>query len=297
MIDCLVVGGGPAGLTTAMYLARYRRNILLIDSGHSRAAMIPQSHNYPGFSGIAGPELLLCLRQQAQAHGARFESGEIHSLELLGEEDGFLAKANGREVQARCVVVATGLIDERPPVQGLTDPVAGGAIRFCPVCDGFEAMDKRIGVLGTMQAAGKKALFLRTYSRHVSLFWTDGSDSECGLRTQLAVAGIELAGNPLRVDQRNDRLVIQCDDGKSHIVDILYPALGCNVRSELAINLGAQCTEIGTLEVDPHQQTTIGGIYAVGDVVSDLHQLTVATGHAAVAATNIHNRLPANLRS
>jgi thioredoxin reductase (NADPH) len=99
-------------------------------------------------------------------------------------------------------------------------------------------MDKRIGVLGTMQAAGKKALFLRTYSRHVSLFWTDGSDSECGLRTQLAVAGIELAGNPLRVDQRNDRLVIQCDDGKSHIVDILYPALGCNVRSELAINLG-----------------------------------------------------------
>jgi thioredoxin reductase (NADPH) len=102
MIDCLVVGGGPAGLTTAMYLARYRRNILLIDSGHSRAAMIPQSHNYPGFSGIAGPELLLCLRQQAQAHGARFESGEVHSLELLGEEDGFLAKANGREVQARC---------------------------------------------------------------------------------------------------------------------------------------------------------------------------------------------------
>jgi thioredoxin reductase (NADPH) len=305
MIDCLVVGGGPAGLTTAMYLARYRRNILLIDSGHSRAAMIPQSHNYPGFSGIAGPELLLRLRTQAQAHGARFESGEVHSVQPLGEhsvqplgeEDGFLAKANGREVQARCVVVATGLIDERPPVQGLTDPVAGGAIRFCPVCDGFEAMDKRIGVLGTMQAAGKKALFLRTYSRHVSLFSTDDPDFECGLRTQLTVAGIKLAGNPLRVDQRNDCLVIQCDDGKSHLVDILYPALGCNVRSELATNLGAQCTEIGTLEVDSHQQTTIGGIYAVGDVVSDLHQLTVATGHAAVAATNIHNRLPANHRS
>jgi thioredoxin reductase (NADPH) len=183
MIDCLVVGGGPAGLTTAMYLARYRRNILLIDSVHSRAALIPQSHKYPGFSGIAGPELLLRLREQAQAYGARVESGEVHSVQLLGEEEGFLAKANGREI-VRCVVVATGLIDERPPVQGLTDPVAGGAIRFCPVCDGSEAMDKRIGVLGTMQAAGKKALFLRTYSRHVSLFPTDDSDFECALRTQ-----------------------------------------------------------------------------------------------------------------
>src|SRR4051794_7060178 len=297
MIDCLVVGGGPAGLTTAMYLARYRRNILLIDSGHSRAAMIPQSHNYPGFSGIAGPELLLRLRQQAQAHGSRFESGEVHSLQLLGEDDGFLAKANGREVQARCVVVATGLIDERPPVQGLTDPVAGGAIRFCPICDGYEAMDKRIGVLGTMQAAGKKALFLRTYSPHVSLFSTDDSDFECVLRTQLTVAGIKLACKPLRVDQRNDRIVVLCEGGESHLLDILYPALGCNVRSQLATNLGAKCTEIGTLVVDAHQQTTVERIYAVGDVVTDLHQLTVATGHAAVAATNIHNRLPANFRS
>jgi len=90
-----VVGGGPAGLTTALYLARYRRDILLVDSGHSRAALIPQSHNYPGFSGIAGPELLHRLREQAQAHGVRCDSGEVGSVQPLGEEEGFLAKANG----------------------------------------------------------------------------------------------------------------------------------------------------------------------------------------------------------
>jgi thioredoxin reductase (NADPH) len=297
MIDCLVVGGGPAGLTTAVYLARYRRNILVIDSGHSRAALIPESHNYPGFSGIAGPELLQRLREQAQAHGVRCDSGEVHSVQPLGEEEGFLAKANGREIRARYVVVATGLVDTRPPVQGLTDPVGGGAIRFCPICDGYEAMDKRIGVLGTMQAAAKKALFLRTYSSQVSLFSTDDSDVECALRTQLTAAGIKLARQPLRVDQRNERIVVLCEGGESHLMDILYPALGCDVRSQLATNLGAKCTEIGTLEVDAHQQTTVEGIYAVGDVVTDLHQLTVATGHAAVAATDIHNRLPANFRS
>jgi thioredoxin reductase (NADPH) len=278
-----------------MYLARYRRNILLIDSGHSRAALIPQSHNYPGFPGIAGPELLHRMREQA--HGARLESGKVQSVQLLGEEEGFLAEANGREVRARYVVIATGLVDGRPPVQGLTDPVAGGAIRFCPICDGYEALDKRIGVLGTMQAAGKEALFLRTYSPHVSLFPTDDSDFECALRTQLTVVGIKLARYPLRVDQRNESIVVLCEGGESHQMDILYPALGCNVRSQLATNLGAKCTEIGTLEVDAHQQTTVEGIYAVGDVVTDLHQLTVATGHAAVAATNIHNRLPANFRS
>ena len=149
-------------------------------------------------------------------------------------------------------------------------------------------------VLGTMQAAGKRALFLRTYSPHVSLFLTDDLAFECVLRTQLTVAGIKLVRNPLRMDQRNDRIVVLCEGGESHLLDIVYPVLGCNVRSQLATNLGAKCTELGTLEVDAHQQTTVERIYAVGDVVTDLHQLTVATGHAAVAATNIHNRLPAN---
>jgi thioredoxin reductase (NADPH) len=117
-------------------LARYRRNILLIDSGHSRAALIPQSHNYPGFSGIAGPELLQRLREQAQAHGVRCDSGEVGSVQPLGEEEGFLAKANGPRYERATSWWLQDWSDTRPPVQGLTDPVAGGAIRFCPICDG-----------------------------------------------------------------------------------------------------------------------------------------------------------------
>jgi thioredoxin reductase (NADPH) len=112
MIDCLVVGGGPAGLTTAVYLARYRRNILVVDSGHSRAALIPKSHNYPGFTGIAGPELLQRLRKQARAHGVRCDLGEIHSVHPLGEEAGVSRQGK----RPRDVVVATGVVDTRPPV-------------------------------------------------------------------------------------------------------------------------------------------------------------------------------------
>src|SRR3954470_14625672 len=110
--------------------------------------------------------------------------------------------------------------------------------------------------------------FLRTYSSQVSLFVTDDSDVECALRTQLSAAGIKLAHQPLRVDQRNERIVVLCEGGESHLMDILYPALGCDVRSQLATNLGAKCTEIGTLEVDAHQQTTVEGIYAVDTVIT-----------------------------
>jgi thioredoxin reductase (NADPH) len=233
MIDCLIIGGGPAGLTTAMYLARYRREILLIDSGHSRAALIPQSHNYPGFSGIAGPELLDRLREQALAHNARLESGEVHALQVLGGE-GFLAHFTGGEVRARCVVVATGLIDEMPAIQGLSDPIAGGAVRFCPICDGYEVMDKKIGVLGTTQDSGKKALFLRTYSSRVSLFAIGDAEPNGALRARLSAGGVKLVRSPLRVEQRNTRIAVFCEGGESHHLDVLYPALGCNVRSELA---------------------------------------------------------------
>jgi thioredoxin reductase (NADPH) len=84
--------------------------------------------------------------------------------------------------------------------------------------------------------------------------------------------------------------------GESHEVDALYPALGCIVRSDLATGLGASSTENANLVVDDHQRTTVDGLYAAGDVVTDLHQLSVAFGHAAIAATDIHNRLPPNPR-
>jgi thioredoxin reductase (NADPH) len=294
MLDCLIVGGGPAGLTAAMYLARYRRLARLIDDGESRAALIPQSHNYPGFKGIGGPDLLRRLRDQAQLYGAVLEQGRVTAL--VRDEDGnFIANCGGAETRARFVLLATGLVDEAPQIEGLTDGVYSGAIRFCPVCDGFEAMDRRIGVVGQTDAAGKKALFLRTYSREVLLFATDKEQQGAAL-ANLRKAGIIIAGRPVRVIRDDDKVTVIVAQGERHDVNVLYPALGCNVRSELATRLGARCSDQGNLHVDDHQQTTAPGLYAAGDVVSDLHQLSVASGHAAIAATAIHNNLPCNFR-
>jgi thioredoxin reductase (NADPH) len=293
-VDCLIIGGGPAGLTAAIYLARFCRTVLLADSGKSRAALIPESHNYPGFAGIRGSELLARLRNQALNYGARIELSEITALH---RGHSFVAQCEVGTWLARSVILASGLVDEAPQIEGLTDPIAGGLIRYCPICDGYEAIDKRIGVLGPVNGAGKKALFLRTYSRDVWLFATDFPESPSYFQQRLCEAGVRLAGKPLRVQRNSRSLSVLLAGGAYQEVDVLYPAMGCYVRGQLATALGAECSEEGNLKVDAHQQTTVDNLYAVGDVVTDLHQLSVAIGHAAIAATHIHNRLPPRYRS
>jgi thioredoxin reductase (NADPH) len=296
MLDCLIIGGGPAGLTAAIYLARYRRRALVIDDGKSRAAMIPESHNYPGFRGIAGPDLLARLRDQAVLYGAALERGSVTALDRQLDGD-FVATSADREIIASSVLLATGLVDARPQIEGLSNGVYSGAVRFCPICDGFEVMDQRVGVMGDVADAGKKALFLRTYTRQVILFATDDERKmPGGMRQQLGEAGVKMAGKPIAVERKDDKVAVTVEGGRHVELDVLYPALGCTVRSELATALGAGCDETGNLQVDHHQQTTVDLLYAAGDVVTDLHQLSVATGHAAIAATDIHNRLARNPR-
>ena len=289
MLDCLIIGGGPAGLTAATYLARYRRNARVIDSGESRAIQIPMSHNYPGFKGIGGHDLLGRLRDQAATFGADIRTGEVTSL--VERNGGFVASIGEERIEARSVLMATGLIDKSPA----SGEVVHDSIRYCPVCDGYEATDRRIGVLGSLEDAGKKAIFLRSYSRDISVFATDDDWPE-SLTTSLLAAGIKICASDGRVSTRSDTVRVNANGKGGVEVDVLYPALGCTVRSQMALKLGAKGDDVGCLKVDVHQQTSVKRLYAAGDVVTDLHQLSVAIGHAAVAATAIHNRLPSNPR-
>jgi thioredoxin reductase (NADPH) len=294
MFDCVIIGGGPAGLLAATYLARYRRHTCVIDAGASRARKIPSSHNYPGFLQIGGTEILRRLRDQAEKYDVELLNAEVTSLE---KREGAFHAGGGTEVSGRFVILATGLVDRTPSLKGFSEIEASGNLRFCPICDGYEAMDARVGVLGDIHAAGKKALFLRTYTRRVCLFplGDDVSDATC--REELTRAGVDIAGRPDRIEKTSDTtLKVLTQAGDQFIVDALYPSLGCDVRAGLATKLGACCSSTGTLKVDDHQQTSVNGLYAAGDVVTDLHQLSVAFGHATLAATQIHQRLPANLR-
>src|SRR5690242_15430650 len=145
VMDCLVIGGGPAGLTAAIYLARFNRKVSVIDDGDSRARLIPKTHNYPGFAdGISGPMLLAFLREQAERYEVTRIQGRV--TQLSRETDGFAADASGRQFAATRVILATGLVDKCPPIPRLDEAVAQGLVRYCPVCDAFEASDQRIAV-------------------------------------------------------------------------------------------------------------------------------------------------------
>jgi thioredoxin reductase (NADPH) len=291
--DCLVIGAGPAGLTAAIYLARFRRDFLVLDGGPSRAALIPTTHNFPAWpQGVSGEKLLARLREQALAHDAAFEQARVESLQRDGE--GFVAIAGERRWRARFVVLATGVMDRHPDWPGLREATLDGLVRWCPICDGFEMLDREIALLTSAASGLGHARFLRGYSRHVTLVAMPGEEGiDADGVAELEAAGIGLEARPaVGFEPRGKRIALKFADGSAREFDTLYPMLGCKVQAELATQLGARCDDSGDLVVDARQCTTVPGLYAIGDVVSDINQISVGTGHAAIAATAIHNQLP-----
>lgn len=295
-MDCLVVGGGPGGLTAAIYLARFLRDFRVVDAGQSRAAWIPTSHNHAGFpDGIAGPDLLRRMRTQAERYGAAIEQGEVSRLER-DVEGGFVATlGDGRELHARRVLLATGVQDIEPELPDIDNAIRRGLVRHCPICDAYEVRGQRVAIIGYGRCSLREVLLLRGYTADLTLL-TLGRPLELPRdeRAAMEEAGVRIIEAPVRrIETAGERIAAwHMGSGEVMRFDTLYTALGLKGRSDLATALGAAHDGDGMLVTDPHQLTTVAGLYAVGDVVRGLAQISVAMGQAAIAATAIHNSLP-----
>jgi thioredoxin reductase (NADPH) len=292
--DCLIVGGGPAGLTAAIYLGRFRRRVVVVDDGNSRAKWIPISHNHAGFpEGIAGEELLKRMTDQAMRYGACIAKGRIAAVALERHE--FVGTGCGLPIRARSLILATGVENRRPAMDGEVhrSALADGTLRYCPICDGYEVIGKNLAVLGANGHGVEEALFLKTYTDDVTLVAVERVELSSDERATLCAAGIAIADTPLEtLNFTNGQASLSLGEGeRSLLFDTVYPALGSDNNNELAKALGLKLSDCRCIVVDDKQRTSLKGVYAAGDIVFGLDQISVAMGQAAVAATTLHNDL------
>ena len=292
--DAVVIGGGPGGLTAAIYLARFRRRFLLVDAGQSRAQWIPRSHNHPGFpDGVGGVELLARMRMQLANHADDVRGGTVTAV--MRRPDGvFGVTVDGEQLAASHIVLATGVVDVQPPLPNAPDAVRRGLVRQCPICDAYEMIDRKLVVIGRDGQGLAEALFLRTYTADITLV-TLGQPLTLneGNRTAMDEAGIKAIEVPLAdMALEGDRIArLSFADGMTLTFDAIYSALGIQPRADLAATLGIELHPDNGIITDGHQQTTIEGCYAAGDIVTGLNQLGVAMAQGEIAAVDIHNRL------
>jgi thioredoxin reductase (NADPH) len=293
-VDCIIVGAGPAGLTAALYMARYRRRVLVLHDGTARALRIPLTHNAPGFpAGISGPELIDRMSEHARAYGAELVTARVtmtrHDNDLFA-----LETEDGEQWQSRTLILATGLHLNEIPLDRTTHEAAirAGVLRYCPICDAHEHIDQRIGVIGCDTQGGGEAMFLRRYSDNVTLLPRAYGELSAAESRALADAGIKVLSIPARdYLVAEGSLTVILEDGMRVVFDVVYPALGVRPRTELAEALGLATDDAGCLDARTPFETQIPGLYSAGDIVEGLDQISVAIAHGAIAATKAHNWL------
>lgn len=290
--DCVIIGGGPAGLTCAIFLGRYRLRVLVVDSGKPRNYASHGVHGFLGQHGIKPHELLKRGRQEASDVGVEFCDCVASKIEKNGEL--FEITTTAGMPRARRVVLAYGVRDLTPDLPRF-DEFYGTRIFHCPDCDGYEARDSRIGIVGSGKSAAGMALRMLQWSDQVRIF-TNGADKEMDAEQVSKL----LAEN---IDVREERIIELLDENGAlgaavlengeHIeVDFIFFTIGVERTCRLAEDLGCEVyDDKPNVKVDELRKTTVDGVYAVGDLVPGSQLAITSAADGAIAAIAINKSL------
>lgn len=290
--ETIVVGGGPAGITAGLWLARYRRKVLVVDSGRPRNDATWAVHGYPGIVDPPPHELRRILIEQALAAGAVREGASVVSIK--GEKSDFsIMLEDGRCFSTRRVILAYGRQDILPEIDGL-DALYGVSVFHCPDCDGPSMLDQRVGVYGNDRSAAILALYLLTWASEVTLL-TDGSnlDLKDEARKVLGDYRIDVVNKKIkRLCPDGDRLsAVEFADGDALPLDGFFFHLGSHPSTDLADNLGCERDHDGNLIVDNSNETSVPGIYGAGDLIGGPYLAVTAAANGAKTAISVHKSL------
>ncbi|HEX6939311.1 MAG TPA: NAD(P)/FAD-dependent oxidoreductase [Longimicrobiales bacterium] len=295
--DAVIVGGGPAGLSAALWLARYRRRVRLYDGGAGRSRAAPAVHGYPGLDAPAPEELRRRIRSQAARVGAELCDGRV--VGVTGSKGAFTVEPEqGDPVRARRILLAFGCRDRIPAIPGLA-AAYGITVHHCPDCDGPAVLGELVGVIGWSRAAAELALFLLTWAERVVLLAHGHADElDRAARDTLLRRGVAVHAPPVvRVDQVAGRVRgVELADGGWIALHRLFFHIGTSPASDLAHRLGCRGAETGRILVDDGQETTTPGVYAAGDITGRPQLAIVAAAEGVRAALALHRSLlPAEL--
>ncbi|MDQ1910134.1 NAD(P)/FAD-dependent oxidoreductase [Paenibacillus sp. GD4] len=298
MFDCVVVGGGIAGLQASIQLGRYQHKVLVIDKGRGRSTLCRSYHNLLGYpDGVSGEELRRVGRLQAESLGVRFQECEV----IAAAKDGDtveIACADGGIHRAQTLLIATGVLDRYPSIPGL-EPCLGLTIYVCPDCDGYEVRDKMTVVLGSGDVGSSIAVGLRDFTDRLIYINHERKIVGSEKLDKLKELGIgyeeaEIAEVLLKGDAEQGQLAgVRLADGRIIEAERAFLGFGGNqVFSDPFVSLGVERMENRHIVTDPRtKMTSVTGVWAAGDVGVHAEQVSIAMGEGAQAAIWIHKEL------
>jgi thioredoxin reductase (NADPH) len=292
--ELIVIGGGPAGMTAAIYGARYGLKTLLLESkvlGGAQATS-PGIENYPGYTFIVGLDLANKMKEQVKKCGAFIrEITEVKSIEREGEDGDFLLDTRRGVYRAPAIIFATGGGHKHLNVPG-EDILTGRGVSYCATCDGPLFRDKTVAVVGGGNTAVTEALYLSEVVGKVYLIHRrDELRAEKIIQDYVFNSSVEILWDTIVMEIRGDDLVnelllqnVKSGEERTLSVDGAFIALGSNPESSLAKSIGVETNDRGEILVNAKQATNVQGVFAAGDVVESMKQIAVAVGHGAIAA-------------
>lgn len=293
IFDCVIIGGGIAGLQAAIQLGRYKHEVLIIDKGIGRSTLCKSYHNILGYpDGVSGEELRGVGKKQAESLGVQFYKGVVQSLSK-GKEY-FTIHTDEVTFSAKKLLIATGIMDNIPPFPELY-PCLGVSVYLCPDCDGYEVKDRKTIVIGNGDVGANMAITLLYWTKDL-IYINHGCTEISGkLKEKLDSNNVAIYEQKIKQVLANESQIIgfELESGPIVKANRSFIAFGGNkVMSDLAVPLGVKVMDNHHILVDPRtKMTSVDGVWAAGDVVAHSEQVTIAMGEGSQAAIWIHKAL------
>ena len=297
--DVAIVGGGPAGLTAAIWLARYERSVVVVDSGDPRNWETRGINGFLGLPKIKPPDLRAAGREECRRYGVQLLDQEVCKVRRNGSGAFSLDLADGRALAAKRLLLAIGIKDVWPEIPGLA-AAYGESAHVCPDCDGYEAKGKKTVVIGTGRRAVGMALALANWTDEIIICTNCAAqDLDEEMLERLQTLNIPVLCERVQsvASMNSDVSCIQLEGGMQLDCERIFFSLGQHPADDLGAQLKCERDEAGLIVVDKGQRTSVEHVYAAGDITPGAQLAISAAAEGAVAAIAIHKSLlPEELR-